>query len=87
MLNRIAGIFIYLLAYTPLLLIQTGLVLLMFIDKIIAGDYLGAVKTLLFSPFKVLTMLFISMIHIATAGWGKGFTGFFDFSFSQTKTY
>lgn len=87
MLNRIAGIFIYLLAYTPLLLIQTGLVLLMFIDKVIAGEYLGAVKTLLFSPFKVLTMLYMSITHIVVAGWGKGFTGFFDFSFARIKTY
>ena len=87
MLNRIAGIFIYLLAYTPLLLIQTGLVLLMFIDKIIARDYLGAVKTLLFSPFKVLAMLFTSIALIVVAGWGKGFTGFFDFSFAGIKTY
>ena len=87
LLNRVAGILLYLIIYSPLLLIQTLLVALLFVDKLIEGKYRAAAAELLYSPIKILTMLVQSLLHIVVSGWGVGFTGFFDLSFARIKTY
>ena len=87
MLNRFMGAVLNFIFYTPLLLLQSVLVFLLFIDKIIAGEYRAALLELVWSPVKILQMLLFSSQLVISSGWGSGFTGLFDFSFARMTTY
>ena len=87
MLNRLAGVLLYLIAYTPILLLQTLLFFFLFVDLLIAGEYRAALQELLYSPLKVFKMLYFAIALISSAGWQAGLTGVFSTSFAQIKTY
>lgn len=87
LINRFAGVLLNLLINIPLLLVQTLLVLLFFVDDLLAGQYKAALLTLLRTPLNILKMLFTTLPHIMIAGWGIGVTGFFEFSFARIRTY
>lgn len=87
MWNRLAGSLIYVIVYSPLIVLQTGLFFLLFIDKLIVGDFRGAFKALVLSPFQVFKMLFYAIALISMAGWQTGITGILGTNFTQIKAY
>jgi|GEM_PF-2482242 len=87
MINKIFGSIFYLLIRVPLIALAVTLSFFLFVDKLIEGKYLEALKQLALSPFKALWVMFKLSLYALGMGWDCGFTELFRGSWNEMLSF